>query len=75
MHKATQALLASRRAAGHTGAENAEPQQLGLRHSTTVFPVLELGPGQRFASKGAYIVRFADSHSDTLVAETPWIIP
>jgi hypothetical protein len=75
MHKATLALLASRRAAGNTGAENAEPQQLGLRHSTTVFPVLELGPGQRFASKGAYIVRFADSHSDTIMAETPWIIP
>lgn len=75
MHKATRALLASRRAAGNTGPETAEPQQLGLRHSTTVFPVLELGPGQRFASKGAYIVRFADTHSDTLVADTPWLIP
>jgi cytochrome c553 len=75
MHKATRALLASRRAAGDMGPETADPQELGLRHSTTVFPVLELGPGQRFASKGAYIVRYADSHSDTLVAETPWIIP
>lgn len=75
MRKAARALLASRRAAGDVGPETADPQELGLRHSTTVFPVLELGPGQRFASKGAYIVRFADSHSDTLVAETPWIIP
>lgn len=75
MRKAAQALLAQRRAAGQAGPENAQPQQLGLRSSTTVFPVLELGPGQRFASKGAYIVRFADTHSDTILAETPWIIP
>jgi hypothetical protein len=75
MRKAAQALLATRRAAGHDGAENAAPQALGLRHSTTVFPVLELGPGQRFASKGAYIVRFVDTHSDTIVADTPWIVP
>jgi hypothetical protein len=75
LKKSAWAILATRRAAGDTGPETAEPQELGLRHSTTVFPVLELAPGQRFASKGAYIVRFADAHSETLVAETPWIIP
>jgi predicted outer membrane protein len=52
-----------------------EPEMLGVRQSTTVFPHLALGPGQRFASKGAYIVRYADAHSDTIVAETGWIVP
>lgn len=69
------AILASRRAAGETGGENAEPQTLGLRASTTVFPRLELAPGQRFASKGAYVVRFADAHSDTIMLEADWIVP
>jgi cytochrome c553 len=75
MHRATRALLASRRAAGDVSPETADPQTLGLRQSTTVFPRLELASGQRFASKGAYIVRFADPHSDTVIAETPWIVP
>ena len=47
----------------------------GKREGTTVYPRLGLGPGQRFASKGAYIVRFADRGSDRLVAETDWIVP
>lgn len=39
----------------------------------TVYPRLSLAPKQRFASKGAYIVRFdADGK---LVAESEWIIP
>lgn len=46
------------------------------RHEgTTVYPHLSLGPTQRFASKGGYIVRFAGAASDSLVAETGWIIP
>jgi hypothetical protein len=52
-----------------------EQEMIGVRQSTTVFPRLALGPGQRFASKGAYIVRFADTHSDTIVAESGWIVP
>lgn len=75
MHRATRALLASRRAAGDVSVETAEPETIGQRQSTTAFPRLELAPGQRFASKGAYLVRFADPHSDTIIAETPWIIP
>jgi hypothetical protein len=75
MRRTARALLASRRAAGDVSPETADPQTLGLRQSTTVFPRLELASGQRFASKGAYIVRFADPHSDTLIAETPWIVP
>lgn len=42
-------------------------------HGTTMYPHLSLGPGQRIASKGAYIVRFAAD--GTLAAETGWIVP
>jgi len=47
----------------------------GKSQGTTIYPHLSLGPGQRFASKGAYIVRFADEKSDKLIAESDWIIP
>jgi cytochrome c553 len=50
-------------------------EMLGERESTTVYPRLTLATGQRFASKGAYIVRFADTNSNTLIAESEWIVP
>ena len=37
-----------------------------------VFPRLSLGPGQRFASKGAYVVRLTDGGIE---AVTDWIVP
>jgi hypothetical protein len=37
-----------------------------------VFPILSLGPGQRFASKGSYIVKVSNGKID---AASSWIIP
>jgi hypothetical protein len=72
--------------AGHTGGNPADaasqPQRavitpeenLGERTGNTVYPNLSLGPGQRFASRGGYIVRFgADGRQ--LVAESEWLVP
>ena len=47
--------------------------QVGKGTGTTIYPRLSLAPTQRFASKGGYIVRFADSNK--LVAESEWIVP
>ncbi|MFY9327356.1 MAG: cytochrome C [Georgfuchsia sp.] len=43
--------------------------------ATGYYPLLSLAYGQRFASKGGYIVRFADPSGNKLVAETNWIVP
>jgi hypothetical protein len=42
---------------------------------TTMYPHLSLAPGQRLASKGGYIVRFANDSGDQLVSESDWIVP
>ncbi len=39
------------------------------------YPRLELAPGQRFASKGGYIVHFAEGSGNKIVAEGEWIVP
>jgi hypothetical protein len=41
---------------------------------TTMYPNLNLAPNQRYASKGGYIVRFADG-DNSLVAESEFIVP
>jgi hypothetical protein len=48
---------------------------LGKRTGTTAYPALGLGPGQRFASKGAYIVKFTKPTDVALTAESQWIVP
>ena len=39
------------------------------------YPRLSLGPGQRFASRGAYIVQLGSADEAQIVAESPWIVP
>jgi hypothetical protein len=51
------------------------PVAVGQSRSTTIYPRLSLGPGQRYASKGAYVVRFKSADSDALELESDWIAP
>ncbi len=39
------------------------------------FPHLSLGPGQRFASKGAYMVKLDFNTKDLIVPVSDWIVP
>jgi hypothetical protein len=48
---------------------------LDHRIVTGYYPRLSLGSGQRFASKGGYIVHFAESGGNRLVADSKWIVP
>ena len=52
--------------------ERAE-DMLSLGSNVSAYPHLSLARGQRFASKGAYIARFAPDGK--LVADTEWIVP
>jgi hypothetical protein len=48
---------------------------IAQRLVTGYYPHLSLGPGQRFASKGGYIVRFATAGSEQFVADSEWMVP
>lgn len=48
---------------------------LDHRIVTGYYPHLALGAGQRFASKGGYIVQFADAQGQHLVADSKWFVP
>ncbi len=54
-----------------------ERVEAGLDHRvlTGYYPRLTLSPGQRFASKGGYIARFADPQGSRITATTDWIAP
>lgn len=39
------------------------------------YPRLGLGPGQRFASKGGYLVHFTDAQGPKITADGPWVVP
>jgi hypothetical protein len=58
-----------------TFAPGHDEHMAGKREGTTIYPRLNLGPGQRFASKGAFIVRYDENAPGLLVAETPWMVP
>jgi hypothetical protein len=40
-----------------------------------IYPRLALGPGQRYASKGAYIVRLDPANPGTVLPDGDWIVP
>ncbi len=48
---------------------------VGTSDGTTIYPRLMLGPGQRYASRGAYIVKYDANGKQELTAETDWIVP
>ena len=60
---------------GMLTAESAMPPASSWPESTTIYPRLTLGPSQRFASKGAYIVRFDPADAHKLVPVGEWIVP
>ncbi len=45
------------------------------RLSNAYYPRLGLAPGQRFASKGGYLVRLADPDGPRVVADGEWVVP
>jgi hypothetical protein len=48
---------------------------LERRILTGYYPRLTLASGQRFASKGGYIVRFAEPEGMRLAADGDWVVP
>ena len=48
---------------------------MGNSAATSAYPRFSLGVGQRFASKGAYVVRFAGPAGPELTPLTDWIAP
>ena len=40
-----------------------------------VYPHLALGPGQRFASKGCYIVKLAADQPGRMEGKATWVVP
>jgi hypothetical protein len=50
-------------------------EMLEHRIMTGHYPRLALAPHQRFASKGGYIVRFADATGTRVVPDDSWIVP
>ena len=50
-------------------------EMLEHRIVTGYYPRLALAPGQRFASKGGYVVRFAEPSGSKVVAVSEWMTP
>jgi hypothetical protein len=50
-------------------------QMTGSSLSPSIYPHLSLGPGQRFASRGGYILGFSKDAAGTPVPVSDWLIP
>jgi cytochrome c553 len=48
---------------------------LGHRQVNGYYPRLSLAPGQRFASKGGYLVRFTSSEGPAIEGDGEWTVP
>lgn len=51
------------------------PAFMGNAPAAQAFPRFSIGPGQRFSSKGAYVVRFTGEDAKDLKPDADWIIP
>lgn len=51
------------------------PTGMGNAPASQAFPRFALGPGQRYSSKGAYIVRFKDTNTNELELVHDWLVP
>ena len=49
--------------------------RLGTSLETSIYPRLSLGPGQRFASKGSYIVKLNAGAEQSFSLLSDWIVP
>lgn len=49
--------------------------RLGTALEPSIYPNLSLGPGQRYASKGSYIVSVGGAEDRTLKPVSDWIVP
>jgi len=52
-----------------------QESMLSSRLVSAYYPRLGLAPGQRFASKGGYLVHFASPTGNQIAADTDWIVP
>ncbi len=55
--------------------ENLENYSMGNQAAPAPFPRFSLGPGQRYGSKGAYIIRFGGAGETRIVRDSDWIVP
>jgi hypothetical protein len=51
------------------------PTGMGNAPAAQAFPRFALGPGQRYSSKGAYIVKFKDANTSELDLVHDWLVP